>query len=211
MNGSSSYLNAAHSVLRIHRKPMHYESIAALALKLGLLETTSSNCRVTMSSVLSKDIRENADSRFAKVSRGIYRLRPSSCSSLLVPRGYSTQICGLQNQLGATNQVAVLRKALFLLQQAIVQTKHSPTIILKHSGKFVEIDFHQLIEDVKEIDGEVYEQFDHNFVAGLEVAVQRLSLPSTACALLVGLNLLRHAITLGLSERRACIVEASRC
>ena len=211
MSGSSSYINAAHSVLWMHRKPMHYQAITTLALKLGLLETTSSNCEVAMSSILSKDIRENSLSFFAKVSPGIYKLKSSSHSSFPVPKRYATQIRNLQSQLGAINRKVVLRKALFLLQQSCTQAKYARAITLKHAGKSVEIDFHQLIKDARKENGAVPEQFDHDFVIGIEAVKQKLSLPSAACALMAGLDLLQHAATLGISGKRICTVEVSRC
>lgn len=68
------YLSAARAVLARADRPIHYEQITAIALKLGLLSSTSANPEIAMSSMLSADIRVNRHSIFAKERRGVYKL-----------------------------------------------------------------------------------------------------------------------------------------
>ena len=214
MRGSSSYLDAALAVLREHGKPMHYESIADLAVKLGLLTTTATNYQIAMSSALSKDIRENANSPFAKSGNGLYMLKPSTLSRLLIPIEHDARIRNLEDQLGARKRIIVLRKALFLLQRTCERTRRDHAVILRHNGMSVKVDFCQVVQDARrysKMDGAVHEQVNREIVVGLERIKRRLSLPSVVCAIHVALELLQHAADLGISENRICTVEAGRC
>lgn len=214
MRGSSSYLDAALAVLREHGKPMHYESIADIAVKLGFLTTTATNYQIAMSSALSKDIRKNTNSPFAKSGSGLYMLKPSSLSRLLVPVEHSVRIRSLQDQLRAKKRIIVLRKALFLLQRACERTGRDHAVILGHNGMSVEVDLCQVVQDARKyskMGGVVHEQVNREIVIGLERIKRRLSLPSIMCVIHVALELLQHAADLGLSENRICTVETSKC
>ena len=214
MNEPSSYLEAALAVLRAHGKPMHYESIAGIAVKLGYLETTSPNCDIAMSSVMSKDIRENPSSHFAKAGRGIYKLKPSGLRCLSVPEEYNKRVRNLQYGLKAKRSLTVLRKGLFILQQARKRAEECRTVVLSYDGTFAKVDFYQMIEESKgyiKTVGIVYEQTDRDIVVGFEGIQRSLSLPSVACAVHAALELLQSAVSLGIGENRICIVERGRC
>ena len=214
MRGSSTYLDAAVEVLRVHGKPMHYGSIADLAVRLRLLKTTATNSRIAMSSALSKDIRENVNSRFAKAGNGIYMIKPSSIARIPVSEEHGARIRSLQDQLGARKRIVVLRKALFLLQQAYERGGFDRAVILRHDGTSVKVNFSQVIQNSKRhsmSDITMDEEVDREFVIGLEYIKRRLSLPSAPCAIHAGLELLQHAADLGISENRICNVEAGRC
>ena len=214
MRGSSSYLDAALAVLSGHGKAMHYESIADLAVRLCLLTTTASNYKIAMSSALSKDIRENANSPFAKAGNGLYMIKPSNLARVLVSEEHGARIRTLQSQLGARKRVIVLRKALFLLQQAYERTGLDRAVILRHDGRSVKVDFSQVIRDARKhskIDKSIHEEVDREIVIGLDDIKRRLSLPSPPCAIHAALELLQHAADLGISENRICKVEADKC
>ena len=211
MRSSVSYLDAAAAVLRSHGKPMHYESIANLAAKLGLLHGEASHYQTAMSSALSRDIRENRGSLFVREGRGLYRLRGSSFLELTGDDGQ--RIDRFEARLGVGSRLVVLRKALFLLQQASERVGAGSACALRCCGGCVEVDFRAIVRRASGLGGHgrwstVQERVDREILAGVESHRRRLRVPANACVVYAGLELLEHAIALGISVNDTCSVES---
>lgn len=214
MTGKSSYLDAALIVMQAHGKAMHYESIAALAVKLGYLATASPNCGIAMSSAISREIRENPNSHFAKVAPGVYKLKPSGLSCLLVPADYRFRVRNLQEHLGAKKSITVLRKGLFLLQQVRRRAEGADVVVLSYRGRSIRLDVPELLEEAEnyiDAEGVVYERANRDIVFGLESIQRSLGLRFVASAVYAAVGLLEKAVSLGISESGICKVEGVKC
>lgn len=209
MRSSISYLDAAAAVLRSHGKPMHYESIADLAVKLGLLHGETSHYQTAMSSALSRDIRENPGSSFVREGRGLYRLR--GCIYLEVTRDDSQRIRRFEAKLGVGSCLVVVRKALFLLKQASEGVGAGSACVLRCGRRCVEVDFRAIVRRATGL-GErgttIRQRVDREILAGVELHRRRLNFPVDACVVYAGLQLLEHAIALGISVNDTCSVES---
>lgn len=148
----NQYLTAASEILAKVGRPMHYESIADLAIKLGLLKTRCKTPHTAMRTQLNRDIAENPNSNFFRKAPGIYKAR-----GLLVPTWVFTLISNLQKNLGMQNRVAVLRRSLHLYRRILdlfEDEKHVRMI-----GDIREIDIQELsvtaiTECVDQLDGD---------------------------------------------------------
>lgn len=117
---NNKYLVAARDLLIRFGKPMHYITIASAAIKLGLLESKGSTPEISMSSVLSKDVANNPNSIFKKVRAGVYDIIPGVKLGFEITNynNIGVRIAKLSRQIGFRNELAVIRRSLFLLKRA---------------------------------------------------------------------------------------------
>ena len=102
---------------------MHYTQIASVALQLELLEPKSKSVEVSMSSLISKDIRCNPNSPFVKKHPGVYTLVPRNNAHLQTV-SYETifqpiKIENLQKRTGIADTTRVAHKALYLAGRSL--------------------------------------------------------------------------------------------
>ena len=119
----SQFLTAAYEVLSKARRSMHYTQIASVGQRLGVLQSNSASIEITMSSLLSEDIRTNPDSLFVKKRPGVYALSskglagsPNSESS---DTSASSYIDYLQVRSGLADRTATVNRALYLAQRTV--------------------------------------------------------------------------------------------
>ena len=97
---------------------MHYTQIASVCQQLGILQAEISHLDVSMSSLLSEDIRTNPDSLFVKERPGIYALSPKGIAGLgEVNDGdvdASAALSELHVRTGISERSELLNKALYL-------------------------------------------------------------------------------------------------
>ena len=119
----SIYLNAAEGVLQRAGRSMHYTQITSVAIRLGLLETKSKTAAISMSSILSEDIRTNPQSKFLKRLPGIYDLaEPSGTVFRTASRPKplpSNYLERLKCRLNMNDTSAVVLKALYLAGRSL--------------------------------------------------------------------------------------------
>ncbi len=71
-----TFLEAAESVLREAKAPLHYEEITKQAFAKGIIATTGKTPAATLNSVLTVDLKTKGDkSHFVRVMPGVYGLR----------------------------------------------------------------------------------------------------------------------------------------
>ena len=97
---------------------MHYETIAQIAKRLDLLQSTARNPEIIMSTILS---REAADpqSSIRKVRPGVYELAMGKSTRFRVGRyeGVGVRVRDLRDEVKCDTDRAVVRRALFLLRR----------------------------------------------------------------------------------------------
>lgn len=129
----NQYMTAASEILAKAGRPMHYESIAELAVRLGLLKTKCKTPHTAMRNQLNRDIVINPNSIFFQKASGVYEAR-----GLLVPSWVLGMTANLQKKLQLQSEYAVLRRALHLYRR---------TLDLFEDEKHV-----RMIGDMREID-----------------------------------------------------------
>lgn len=102
---------------------MHYTQIASVALQLELLEHKSKSVEVSVSSLISKDIRYNPSSPFVKKRPGIYALTPRTSTHLQTvndePTFQPIEIQNLLKRTGIPDTNRVAHKALYLAGRSL--------------------------------------------------------------------------------------------
>ena len=100
---------------------MHYESIANVAFKVGLLNSNARNRSISMSTALSNDVANNPLSIFKKTKPGVYSLNLGGRLGYAIAmyRGVGKRITRLMNELKFQSSIYVIRKAFYLLQKAM--------------------------------------------------------------------------------------------
>ena len=116
---SLHFLNSAKALLSRTGKPMHYETITNLALKLGVLESSSRTPEVIMSSTLSREAAKHPQSDIKKVRPGVYELLPGASISPEIGDSHclGARVHALLGKLTCVNELAILRRAFYILRQ----------------------------------------------------------------------------------------------
>lgn len=144
------YLRAAYLVLSGSERGMHYGQITTAALRLGYLKTDAKTPEITMSSQLSSDVANNRQSRFKKSRPGVYGLRNRSereASELSdVWTELATRCELLRSLLDLQNNIAVVRRAIFMLRRVLSACDESRFVVIAGSldeiaGNILEIGF----------------------------------------------------------------------
>lgn len=129
---SQKFLKAATEMLSRTGKPMHYETITTLALKLRILVSNSRTPEVTMSTTLSREAANYPQSAIKKVRRGVYELLPRALANTEIGdfRCLGGRVNRLISELRCNNEITVLRRALHILRQcmSISYPSHTFTI-----------------------------------------------------------------------------------
>ena len=119
----SQFLLAAYEVLSKAGRSMHYTQITSVALRLGILQSPGHNLEISMSSLLSEDIRANPNSRFVKERPGIYALsthQSAGQSDSKVKRpDLRTPLGPLHDRTGLPHPTGLINKALYLMGRTL--------------------------------------------------------------------------------------------
>jgi hypothetical protein len=148
---ANQYLIAASEVLARAGRSMHYESITAVALKFGLLKTTSKTPYASMRNQINRDIWENPRSIFSQISSGVYKSK-----GILVPSWVLNLTDKLQEKLCMADNVAVLRRALDLYKRAIELSDEQKNVRMIGDIQEIELQelsIYELVECADELDG----------------------------------------------------------
>ena len=115
------FLSAAKELLSRTGKPMHYGTITSLALKLGVLESSSRNPEVIMSSTLSREAANHPQSAIMKVRPGVYELLPAALVNQEIGESHclGVRVQRLIPRLKCFDELNVLRRALHILRQCL--------------------------------------------------------------------------------------------
>lgn len=148
MISKGAYLSAAEAVLRRVGRPMHYTSIAQLAIRLRLLTTNSVQPEIAMSTTISADIADNPSTVFKRERPGVYSLRedektPSEDSAFLCT-ALTEKIASLRVVLTAASDLAVVRRSIYLFSRALQLSSPNGPVQFSGEGGSVELDPRQL-------------------------------------------------------------------
>ena len=117
-NRQHQFLSAAYKVLSKARRSMHYTQIAAVSQRLDILPSGGASVNISMSSLLSDDIRTNPDSLFVKERPGVYALSNKGLVASPPIEASPPNSTSLIHQLGSKTRItepnALLNKALYL-------------------------------------------------------------------------------------------------
>jgi hypothetical protein len=90
-----NFLDAAHRILSQAREPLHYTEITSRALQANILDTKGQTPDASMGSRLYVDTKR-PNSRFRRVSRGVFALAEAPSSDMLIELGV-TQLAGARH------------------------------------------------------------------------------------------------------------------
>lgn len=148
MISKGAYLSAAEAVLRRVGRPMHYTSIAKLAIRLRLLVTNSVQPEIAMSTTISADIADNPNTIFKRERPGVYSLREDEAASFLgetyLCSALLERVASLRVLLGATSDLALVRRSLYLFSRALQLSTPSGSIRFAGEAGSIDIDPRQL-------------------------------------------------------------------
>lgn len=136
------FLSAAKELLSRTGKPMHYGTITDLALKLGVLESSSRNPEVIMSSTLSREAANHPQSAIKKVRPGVYELLPAALVNQEIGESHclGVRIHRLIPRLKCADELNVLRRAFHILRKCLSVTNSIGRFKLGDGISEVELD-----------------------------------------------------------------------
>lgn len=123
---------------------MHYETIAKLATRLQLVESTARRPEVMMSTVLSREA-SDPQSAIRKVRPGVYALAASVATKADTRNHHrvGARLNALSDRLRCAGPLPALRRALFLLRQCCGAAGQAGTLRLGDGITEVDLDLQE--------------------------------------------------------------------
>ena len=149
----SQFLAAAYEVLSKARRSMHYTQITSVGQRLGILQSASPSIEISMSSLLSEDIRINPDSLFVRERPGVYALSPKGLVGTPNMENHHPNTDALLDHLhvltGIADRNALVNKALYLAGRTLDVAGESGVSLYKspNVSQSIEINIPDLVRE----------------------------------------------------------------